>query len=303
MKYGQSGGYGGKKRTPTYISWHRAHRRCTAKPGTKHYRNYASKGIRVCARWSGTDGFANFLADMGPRPAGTTIHRLKNELGYEPGNCVWATAEVQGREKSTTKLSMEQAQEIRGLVGEGARQKDVAQRLNVSANAVYSVVYNKTWKDATYTYTPKPKPSPRLIEKVPQDPVLRHAKRVECGRRAVQSPKYLAHMEALRQDPEYRAKQVEWGRRAVTSPGYLAHLERLNQDPEYRVRQVALGRLHGRAAEAKLDAEKVIEIRKLASQGEPKKALARKFGVSPLTIRKAVNNLTWRDVAWLKEAA
>jgi len=257
VKHGQSGGYGGKKRTPTYVSWHRAHRRCTAKPGTNHHRNYASKGITVCARWSGEDGFANFLADMGPRPVGTTIHRLKNDVGYEPGNCVWATAEVQARLKSTTKLSMEKAQEIRRLVGEGARQKDVAKRLNVSANLVYSVVHNKTWKDATYTYTPKPKPAPRLIEKVPQDPELRRARQVECGRRALQSPKYLAHIEALRQDPEYRARQVEYGkkgaehgikgadygRRAASDPAWRARvaegIKKKWADPEFRAKEQA----------------------------------------------------------------
>jgi hypothetical protein len=43
--------------------------------------------------------FTNFLADMGERPAGTTLERIENEKGYEPGNCRWATGSDQQRNK------------------------------------------------------------------------------------------------------------------------------------------------------------------------------------------------------------
>lgn len=61
------------------------------------YEKYGAAGISVCERWN---EFANFLADMGERPAGTTLDRKENTLGYEPGSCRWATMREQENNKS-----------------------------------------------------------------------------------------------------------------------------------------------------------------------------------------------------------
>ncbi len=60
-------------------------------------RVYKDRGITICDRWQ---SFASFLADMGPRPSPAhTIDRLDNALGYQPGNCRWATAKEQGQNR------------------------------------------------------------------------------------------------------------------------------------------------------------------------------------------------------------
>jgi hypothetical protein len=92
----------------TYWIWVGIRTRCIS-PGypEKGARNYRDRGITVCARWVGPDGFINFLADMGERPPGLTLDRIDNDGGYEPGNCRWATW-VQQAKNRRTRLQMRQ---------------------------------------------------------------------------------------------------------------------------------------------------------------------------------------------------
>lgn len=83
-----------------YSSWTEMKRRCL-NPSAKNYHNYGGRGITVCDRWQGPEGFNNFLQDMGPRPDNTSIDRMNNDLGYFPGNCRWATPEEQALNKRT----------------------------------------------------------------------------------------------------------------------------------------------------------------------------------------------------------
>jgi hypothetical protein len=65
-------------------------------PNSNNYSRYGGAGITICDRWN---SFENFLEDMGERPAGTTIDRKNNKLGYEPGNCRWVTKKEQARNR------------------------------------------------------------------------------------------------------------------------------------------------------------------------------------------------------------
>lgn len=84
--------------TPEYTVWKGILSRCRDK--SNHL--YGGRGIGICERWE--KSFSAFLADMGPRPEGTSIERKDNDGNYEPGNCIWATNETQNRNKRQTKL-------------------------------------------------------------------------------------------------------------------------------------------------------------------------------------------------------
>lgn len=80
----------GRRRSPTYISWLSMLARCTYETHPR-WPDYGGRGIQVTDRWRGRQGFTNFLADLGERPAGMTLDRINPDGDYEPANCKWST--------------------------------------------------------------------------------------------------------------------------------------------------------------------------------------------------------------------
>jgi len=81
----------------TFQSWKCMLSRCAGYD--PHHRQFYA-GIKVCKRWR---RFENFLADMGERPTGTTLERVKGSIGYRPGNCRWASWEEQANNRSSNR--------------------------------------------------------------------------------------------------------------------------------------------------------------------------------------------------------
>lgn len=100
---------GGKTSHPLYEIYGDMVARCT-RPTHSRWASYGGRGITVCDRWQGRQGFWNFVADMGPRPEGSTpggraaytLDRADNDRGYEPNNCRWATYSQQAKNRRET---------------------------------------------------------------------------------------------------------------------------------------------------------------------------------------------------------
>jgi hypothetical protein len=92
----------GLTKSPEYKTWAGVKRRCYNE-NEKAYESYGAAGITMCQEWR--DSFEAFLAHMGPKPSmDHTIDRIKNEKGYEPDNCRWATKAEQNRNKRNNRL-------------------------------------------------------------------------------------------------------------------------------------------------------------------------------------------------------
>lgn len=77
-------------RSPEYQSWKAMKARCL-NPKSVRYNRYGGRGITICERWLGENGFANFLEDMGRRERkDLTLDRINPDGNYEPSNCRWA---------------------------------------------------------------------------------------------------------------------------------------------------------------------------------------------------------------------
>lgn len=84
--------------TPSYIAFNQSKNRCN-NPNNKRYVDYGGRGIKMCDRWNGKNGYKNFLEDMGEKPKGMTLDRIDNNKGYSKENCRWATYEQQSLNK------------------------------------------------------------------------------------------------------------------------------------------------------------------------------------------------------------
>jgi hypothetical protein len=135
MTHGRSG-------SPTHKTWCAIVQRCT-NPKNPNWNDYGGRGISVCDRWR--NSFEAFLTDMRERPPSLTIERKNNDGNYEPNNCVWASRDVQGRNRRTCKLTEDLANEALGRMEHGETATAVAKRLGISAVMASRIRLGKSW--------------------------------------------------------------------------------------------------------------------------------------------------------------
>lgn len=134
-------------RTPTYYSWS-AMRYRVFNPHHQDYHRYGGRGIKVCDRWLGNNGFKNFYSDMGERPTGLTIDRINNDGNYTPDNCRWATRKEQSQNSSVTKLNGDKVKKIKVLLNNNKfTQQNIADMYKVSDVVINKINLGKMWGD------------------------------------------------------------------------------------------------------------------------------------------------------------
>jgi hypothetical protein len=127
---------------PEYRAWASLKSRCSNK-NHPNYDRYGGRGIGFCDSWK---DYATFLRDMGRRPTDEhTLDRINNDGDYAPGNCRWATRAEQARNRSTTKLTLEDVDDIRTLLSEGLSQTGIARLYGVKQPLISKIKLGTKW--------------------------------------------------------------------------------------------------------------------------------------------------------------
>lgn len=133
-----------------YAAWNNARQRCT-KEHHPQYHNYGARGITMCAEW--TRSFAQFFADMGPKPPGSSLDRIDNDGHYEKTNCRWAdwTTQANNRRKPRPRTKRRvhklDPQAVAHIKTRPDTAKNLAAKYNVTTAAIY-LVWSDKWSSS-----------------------------------------------------------------------------------------------------------------------------------------------------------
>lgn len=127
---------------PIYNSWQNMKSRCLRKSHPKYHR-YGGRGIKICPEWIDIQGFYEWSLENGWQP-GLTLDRIDNNGDYSPSNCRWVSVSENSRDKSTTKITFEQAKHIRERAANGECEKELAEEHGVVHGTIWFIVNNFT---------------------------------------------------------------------------------------------------------------------------------------------------------------
>lgn len=132
---------GGVRTHPAWTYWSNMKGRCNNPHNPKYYR-YGGRGIKVCPEWENDSmAFCKWADANGFKP-GLSIDRLDNNGPYSPDNCRWVSVSENSRKKNTTKITAEQAQEIRSRKGENWNA--LAKEYGCTHGNIWFIMHNRT---------------------------------------------------------------------------------------------------------------------------------------------------------------
>lgn len=134
----------GMSKTPTYVSWLDARKRCFSQQN-KRYPQYGGRGISMCHSWA--KSFDAFLSDMGTKPEGMTLERVDVDGDYTKDNCTWATKAQQSQNTRRTKASWPTVREMRARHAKGETSSSLARHFGMSWSNAKMIVSGATWRE------------------------------------------------------------------------------------------------------------------------------------------------------------
>ena len=132
-------GFASAGNKPTfYNAWQNMKQRCS-NPKHPKYHRYGGRGIKVCDEWLNIEQFSEW-AIQNKLITGMSIDRINNDGDYTPENCRVVSMSENSRKKRTTKLSLEDAKDIRMRINNGESEYDLAKEYNVVHGTVWFIV-------------------------------------------------------------------------------------------------------------------------------------------------------------------
>lgn len=111
---------------------------------------YFNRGIVVCDEWEQSfESFAEWALTDGGFAPDLTLDRIDNDGNYEPGNCRFVTCAQNCRNRSTTKLNVDSASQVKTLLLAKVRMEEIASRFGVSTSCINEIRIGKNWKDVS----------------------------------------------------------------------------------------------------------------------------------------------------------
>lgn len=123
-------------------TWCNIKQRC-CNPKNPKYARYGGRGIKIFEDWFDINNFYHWAKENGWF-VGASIDRKDNDGDYCPENCHWVSMSENSRKKRTTKISFEQAQDIRKRLDSGENAYDLAKEYGVVHGTIWFIQKNFT---------------------------------------------------------------------------------------------------------------------------------------------------------------
>ena len=135
----------GESKTKIYNSWLAMMSRCYNSRNVA-YKRYGGRGITVFEKWHDFLEFKKWSISNG-FSEGLQIDRIDNDGDYTPYNCRWVTPAINSRNSPSTKLRIQDVEEIRKLYFEdGVDRKTLSEMFGVSTKNIHSIIHYINWK-------------------------------------------------------------------------------------------------------------------------------------------------------------